>query len=160
MSDEIHYPPDLSDLEGPEELRVEYIKGLVETAAEDARHVTLNVSLALAVVAVFLTQLPHELVFGQVLAVRLTLFLGLLALGASAIAFFGYVRAVHYARMAIVRSLASADAKHARQLWAGRYGVWERKKRWYQAGQMLMYVGLALEALSMAVIFIRGWPLT
>jgi len=156
LAAEIKFPDDMSDLDGPEELRLEYIKGLCSIAGEDARHVTLNVTLALGIVTVLLTQLPQELVFGQSLPVRATMLVGLIALGTSAIFFFTYVRAVHYVRMAIVRCMASANARHARQLWAGQYGVWEQQKRWYFWGMCVLFIGLTLEAGSLTMIFVRG----
>ncbi len=156
MANKIIFPEDLSDLEGSEELRCEYIKSLIEVTGEDARHVTLNVTVALAIVALLLTQLPEKLIFGQPLILRAMMIAGLLVLPLAGAAYFRYVRAVHLARMGIVRCLASADASHARQLWAGADGVWARKKKWYLIGKWAIIVGVALEALAITFVFVCG----
>jgi hypothetical protein len=152
----IDFPDDLSDLEGPEERRLRYIESMVEVAGEDARHVMLYVTLALTAILVTLTQLPFDRLVGLPLAFRCLLLLGLFLVGAGAGCFFRYVRALHLARMGIARCIASADAKHARQLWAGAVGVWERRGHFYRWGMKLCALGGCAVAVSVAYMLLSG----
>lgn len=152
----VDFPDDLSDLEGPEERRVRYIESMVDVAGEDARHVMLYVTLALSAILVTLTQLPFDRLIGLPLAVRLLLLVGLFLMGVGATCFFRYVRALHLARMGIARCIASADAKHARQFWAGAAGVWERHGHYYRWGMKLCASGGCAVALSVAFMLLSG----
>ncbi|MFF5002056.1 hypothetical protein ACFY3G_04440 [Streptomyces phaeochromogenes] len=150
----IDFPDDLSDLEGPEERRLRYIESMVEVAGEDARHVMLYVTLALTAILVTLTQLPFDRVIGMPLFFRCLLLLGLLLVGTGAGCFFRYVRALHLTRMGIARCIASADAKHARQLWAGAAGVWERRGHFYRWGMKLCELGGLAVVASVAYLLL------
>lgn len=152
----VDFPDDLSDLEGPEERRLRYIESMVEVAGEDVRHVMLYVTLALSAILVTLTQLPFSRLIGLPVVFRCLLLLGLFLVGAGAGCFFRYVRALHLARMGIVRCLASADAKHARQLWAGATGVWEQRGHFYHWGMRLCAFGGGAVAVSVAYMLLSG----
>jgi len=152
----VDFPGDLSDLEGPEERRLRYIESMVEVAGEDARHVMLYVTLALSAILVTLTQLPFDRLIKLPLVFRCLLLLGLLLMGAGANCFFRYVRALHLARMGITRCIASADAKHARQLWAGEVGVWKRFGHFYRWGMTLCEFGGCAVAVSIAYMLLAG----
>jgi hypothetical protein len=152
----IHFPDDLSDLDGPEERRVQYIEGLLEVAGEDARHVMLYVTVSVSVIVLALTQLPFERLAGLPFAVRVLLLAGLALTGAGAMFFFRHVRAIHLARMGIARFLASCDARHARQLWAGPEGIRETRGRFYRWGVRLTGLGGGAVVLSVGYLLLSA----
>lgn len=150
------FPPDHSDLDGPEERKLQYITALAEMAGEDAKHVNMYVTVSLTAILVTLTQLPFSRLLGLPLALRVVLVLGVgIALGGTAL-FFRYVQAIHRARMALVRCLASADARHARELWAGSMGVWKHHSREYIWGLRLSVAGHAFVAFVIAYLLLDG----
>jgi hypothetical protein len=150
----IHFPDDLSDLDGPEERRVQYIQGLLDVSGEDARHVMLYVTVSVSVIVIALTQLPFDRLVDLPHAVRLLLLFGLTLTGTGAMLFFRYVRAIHIARMGIARCMASADARHARQLWAGPEGIWEAKGHFYRWGMRLTGLGGGSVVLSVGYLLL------
>ena len=150
------FPDDDSDLDGPEELRRDYIKALLEVSNDDARHVTLLVSAALAAILVVIVQMPTENILALPLTMRTLLIAGVAFLALGALSVFRYVRAVHLARFGIARCLASADARHARQFWAGAQGVWARKGTTYRVGIRMMAVGFVLVAAVIGYLIGRG----
>ncbi|KAB8165746.1 hypothetical protein FH609_015120 [Streptomyces sp. 3MP-14] len=152
----IDFPDDLSDLDGPEERRVQYIQGLLDVMGEDLRHVMLFVTVSLSFIVIVLTQLPFDRLVDLPLAVRLLLVVGLALTGAGALLFFRYVRVIHLARLGVARCLASADARHARQLWAGAEGVWETRGSFYRWGVRLTGLGGSVVALSVSCLLLGG----
>ena len=152
----VNFPDDLSDLEGPEERRLRYIESMMQVAGEDARHVMLYVTLALSAILVTFTQLPFNQLVKLPLAFRCLLLLGLLLVGAGAGCFFQYVRGLHLARMGIARCIASADAKHARQFWAGEVGVWARRGHFYRWGMKLCTLGGCAVTVSVGYLLLAG----
>lgn len=154
--DEIRFPDDCSDLDGSEEQRWEYIKALLEVASDDARHVTLLVSVALAAILVVIVQMPIKNVLALPLGMRILLVVGVAFLALGALSVFRYVRAVHLARFGIARCLASANARHARQLWAGEVGVWETKGTYYTVGIRAMGLGFAAVSAAVCYLIVSG----
>ncbi|WP_189106367.1 hypothetical protein [Streptomyces camponoticapitis] len=150
------FPTDHSDLEGPEERKLQYITALVEIAGEDAKHVNMYVTVSLTSILVTLTQLPFSKLLGLPLALRIILVLGVgIALSGAAL-FFRYVQAIHRARMALVRCLASANARHARELWAGSAGVWKYHSGEYIWGLRLTVAGQGIMACVVAYLLLAG----
>ncbi|MCF3103134.1 hypothetical protein IPZ58_16295 [Streptomyces roseoverticillatus] len=140
----IHFPDDCSDLDGTPESRAQYIQGILDVSGEDARHVMLYVTVSIGAIVLVLTQLPFERLINLPLAIRCLFLAGLVLMGAGALLFFCYVRAIHLARMGMVRCLASCDARHARQLWAGPEGIWTSRGSFYRWGIRLTGIGGAL----------------
>ncbi|MFE2098451.1 MULTISPECIES: hypothetical protein [unclassified Streptomyces] len=135
---------------------MQYISALADTASEDAKHVNLYVTVSLTGVLVTLTQIPFPRLLGLPLLLRITLILGVaIAMTGSAL-FFKYVQALHRTRMGIVRCLASGNAKHARELWAGETGVWKRRRQDYTWGMRLTVSGHALVAFVIAYLLLSG----
>ena len=153
---QLRFPDDDSDLDGPEELRRDYIKALLEVSSDDSRHVTLLVSAALAAILVVIVQMPTENILALPLPVRILLIAGVVFLALGALSVFRYVRAVHLARFGIARCLASADARHARQFWAGSEGVWAKKGATYRVGIKMMGIGFVLVAAVITYLIGRG----
>ena len=95
------------------EEKLAYVQALLEFARDDARQVYLRVTGALAVAALFVTQLP----FGRLRALDRTWTLVLVAaLGCLVVAsflYFVYVGATHNTRRRIARSLLDLDAVDA-----------------------------------------------
>lgn len=152
----INFQDDLSDLDGPEERRIQYIQGLLDVTGEDLRHVMLFVTVSLSLIVIVLTQLPFDRLVDLPLTVRLLLVVGLALTGTGALFFFRYVRVIHIARLGIARCLASADARHARQLWAGAEGVWETRGNSYRWGVRLTGLGGSSVALSVGYLLLGG----
>lgn len=141
-----------SPLDGEPEHKLEYIKAILEIAQDDIRHVHLLVTAALAISAVYVTQLPLERLLSLPLLVRILLSAGLLAMAFSSLFYFRYIRCLHLARMGIARCLPSIDAAKARELWAGEYGVWQQHKREYYIGRAMFTVGAVL--LGMVIVYL------
>ncbi|WP_369214278.1 hypothetical protein [Streptomyces flavofungini] len=135
---------------------MQYISALTETASEDAKHVNLYVTVSLTGILVTLTQLPFARLLGLPLPVRIVLVLGVAIALAGTALFFKYVQALHRTRMSLVRCLASADARRARELWAGDSGVWVRCGRHYAWGMRLTVSGHALVAFVVAYLLLAG----
>lgn len=145
---------DQSDLiTGDPESRREYIKALLAVSADDGRYIMLVVAGALAVVTLFLKDIPIEDIQAEPTWVGVLMGIGLTSLVASGAAFFTYAGAVNRVRMSIARCLASADALTARDLWAGPRGVWSTNRWRYMLGTVLLFVGGLSEAIVLAVIF-------
>ncbi|MFG3259365.1 hypothetical protein [Streptomyces sp. NPDC048172] len=154
MSD--RFPSDNSDLEGSEERRMGYITSLIELAGEDARHVTLYVTVTLSAVLVVVTQLPFARLLDLPLGLRITLVLSTVCALLGAGGLFRYVQALHRTRMLLVRCLASADAPHARAIWAGEQGVWKRTGGNYLWGLRLTLLGGAGIVTVVACMLLAG----
>lgn len=150
------FPADHSDLDGSDEGKSQYITALTEMAGEDARHVRMYVTVSLTAILVTLTQLPFARLLGLPLALRIVLVLGIGTALSGATLFFRYVQAIHRARMALVRCLASANARHARELWAGGMGVWKLHKHEYVWGMRLTVAGQGVIAFVIAYLLLAG----
>ncbi|HEX6933467.1 MAG TPA: hypothetical protein VF162_15075 [Streptosporangiaceae bacterium] len=152
----IAFPEDSSDLDGSEDLRKEYIQALLEVSGDDARHVTLLVSVSLAAVLVVVAQMPINELLALPLTIRILLVSGVALLALGALSVFRYCRAIHLARLGITRCVASADARHARQLWAGPEGIWATRGIYYRLGVRVMAAGFILVAAAICYLFIHG----
>ena len=134
----------ISSLEGKEEHRFEYIKALIGMVQDDKKHVMLYITADFAIAAIFLTQTPTELLLMLPLWARTLIVTGIGLLGLSSLSFFKYVRHLHRNQMAVTRCLPSVDVERARELLAGRAGVWAVHGRWFTLGAWLMGVGVTL----------------
>ncbi|MFE1287386.1 hypothetical protein [Streptomyces sp. NPDC058751] len=135
---------------------MQYITALIEMAGEDAKHVNMYVTVSLTAILVTLTQLPFPRLLGLALALRIVLALGVAVALSGTTLFFRYVQAIHRTRMGLVRCLASGDAKHARELWAGSMGVWARHRGQYMWGMRLTVTGHAFVAFAVTWLFLAG----
>ncbi|MGH2827090.1 MAG: hypothetical protein ACRDKF_08985, partial [Actinomycetota bacterium] len=133
----------LPSLEGKDEHKLEYIKAMMSIAMDDIRHVALYISLAFAVVIVFITQIGVDAVVGLSAWARTLVSFGLLFLLASALFFFRYIRQLHIARMKMARCLPSLNVNLVREYWAGdRLGVWTNYKSEYMRGLTFLALGI------------------
>ncbi len=129
------------NLDGKEEHRLEYIKGMLTLIEQDIRQVHLYITFALATSAFIATRLDDSAVGALPSWVRWMAFLGILLLVSAALCFFSYIRALHITRMKVTRCLASCNVVRTRELWAGDAGVWAEDGFKYRLGQAS--VGLA-----------------
>jgi len=127
----------LPSLHGPDEYKLEYIKAMLELVREDIRHVLLRVTAALAVTALFITQVPYDRLIGLPLWTRVILCLGLASIALSGGLYFRYVRSLHITQMRMTRCIPTLDVYRTRALWAGPSGVWQRHKTSYRSGTLL-----------------------
>src|SRR5438046_687244 len=144
----------ISSLEGSEEHRLEYIKTLVALLQDDARHVLLYVTVDFAVVLLFLSQIPIDRTLSLPLWARSVLAAGLVSMLFSALAFFMYVRRIHINRYALARCIPSVDAVRAREIVAGKAGLWQTHKRRYFAGLWLLRLGTTLLMTDIVYLFL------
>lgn len=149
-SDDVGAADHREPIEGKDEHKLEYIKMMITIAMDDIKHVTLYITVAFAVVIVFLTQIPIDRVLALPLWTRGLLCASLGALVLSALSFFRYVRQLHITRMKMARCLPSLDATTTRELWAGPSGVWQMRKKDYLFG--LWFLGGGTVGVS-AVLF-------
>ena len=136
------------------ETRRAYIENLLAVAADDAKNVTLIATVAVAVSAFsakeagsFLGQQPALVKVSALLVVSCWL--------CGAACMFSYAAAVNKVRMDIVRSLVSADALQARQMWASKSGVWRRKGFLFKTGAVLLIAGSVVSVALTAVLFLK-----
>ena len=141
-------------LEGDDANKLEYLKTLATIAADDMKHVTVYISVAFAVTALLLSGKAFEALVASPAHVRLTMVLSVVCLAMSGIFFFRYVRRMHLTRMAIARCIPTLDTVRARELWAGKAGVWAIHKRAYNVGLGLLFIGVTLEGLVAISIII------
>jgi hypothetical protein len=153
---QLRFPDDGSDLDGSEELRKDYIKALLEVTSDDSRHMTLIVTVALAAILVVIVRMPIENILALPLLMRILLAAGVASLAFGALSVFSYVSAVHLTRFGIARCLASANARHARQIWAGSEGVWTKKGFYYSVGIRMMTIGFLLVSSAIFYLIIQG----
>ena len=133
------------------ESRREYIKALLAVSADDARYVMLVVAGSLAVVTLFVKDIPPERLQEQAAWLRGLMGAGLAFLLVAGGAFFTYAGAVNRVRMSIARCLASADAVTARNLWAGSRGVWGTNMWRYLVGTVFLLLGAISETVVLIV---------
>lgn len=135
-------------LHGEPAYELEYIKGMIGIAQDDIRHIFLLAGAALAIGALFVTQIPIETVMRLRVEFRIGVVTGLACLGLAALSFFQYGRAMHLNRMRMVRCLPTLDVVRVRELWAGPHSGWARHKHLFHRGQWLMGAGVALEGIA------------
>lgn len=127
----------------------EYIKGLLEVTAADAKNNILVASVELGAI-VFLAK---DSVADFRRADDTLQFVAMAAIGCLAISaalYFVYAAFINQIRMSIVRSLASADAQQARQLWASDSSGVQRRYGWLHYGAIaLTLIGLLLAGLAL-----------
>lgn len=145
----------LPSLDGSPEHRLDYVKALMALAADDMRQVTVYVTAAFALTALLLTRDVSDYVFDAPQWVRVVLALGIASLGGASLAFFRYVRKLHLTRMALARCIPQADAVRAREIWAGRAGVWAVHQRAYNLGLGLFGLGLGAEAVVLVAAVLQ-----
>lgn len=150
------FPEDGSDLDGSEERRMDYIRALLDVSGEDVRHVSFIVAVSIGAIGLSITKVPTGSILGLPILVRLVLILALILLAVGALSAFWYARAIHITRMGIVRCLASADARHARELWAGEEGVYRRAGRFYWGGVYALVAGLLVAAVALIYMLLQG----
>jgi hypothetical protein len=143
----------LPSLQGKDEHMLEYIKTMMSIAMDDIRHVALYISLAFAIVIVFITQIGVDAVVQLSAWARALVSFGLLFLLTSALFFFRYIRKLHIARMKMARCLPSLDVNLVREYWAGKkLGVWTNHKREYMAG--LTFLALGIVSVSVILLYV------
>jgi hypothetical protein len=136
-----------------EQREQEYVKALLEYIRDDSRQVYVKVTGALAVAALFATQLPFDRFRALDLWARGLLIGGLAQLIVAALAYFTYTGIVHHARLRIAGYLRTGEGPAARDawldLWNDRSSLRIRNKWWFWTGDVLFGLG----GLSLAVVF-------
>lgn len=122
-------------LEGKEEHKLEYIKGMISTVREDIKIVMLYITLAFAIILLFLSQIPLPKLLSLPLLFRILAFIGIVLQAAAALFFFLYIRNLHITQMRMTRCIVSLDTIRTRELWAGEAGVWQQHKTKYHLGK-------------------------
>lgn len=128
-------------LEGKEEHKLEYIKGMISTVREDIKIVMLYITLAFAIILLFLSQIPLSTLLCLPLLFRILAFIGIALQSAAALFFFLYIRNLHITQMRMTRNIVSLDTIRTRELWAGEAGVWQQHKIKYQLGKYALTFG-------------------
>lgn len=129
-------------LEGKDEHKLEYIKAMISLAREDIKHVMLYITLSLAIIFMFLTQIPIEVIFSLPQLARWFVFLGFIFHANSAFHFFLYIRNLHITQMKMTRCIVSLNVKKTRELWAGAAGVWQQHSLKYKVGKYSLGLGV------------------
>lgn len=145
----------LSDLEGKDEHKLEYLKTLLALGADDIRHVSLYITAIFAITLIALGSAVFPPILLLTTPVRGVLAIGIICAGFSVLFFFRYVRMMHLTRMAIARCLPSLDIRRARELWAGEAGVWNTHKRSYYNGLLFLSIGLACDGFVLVYLLLR-----
>ncbi len=143
-----------SPLEGKEEHKLEYIKEMISLVREDMKHVMLYITLGIAMIALFISQIAIKELVRLPFWARLILCGGIAALTFSALFFFRYIRHLHITQMKITRCLPSVDVIRARELWAGKAGVWQQHKRNYVIGKSLLGMGTVCLSVTLFHLFL------
>jgi energy-coupling factor transporter transmembrane protein EcfT len=141
-------------LEGKEEYKLEYIKGMISIVREDMKMVMLYITLAFAIILLFLSQIPLKTLLSLPLWSRVLAFAGIIFQASAALFFFLYIRKLHITQMKMTRCIVSLDAIRARELWAGEAGVWQQHKVKYQVGQYALSCGTAFLAIVLFRILV------
>lgn len=128
-------------LEGKEEHKLEYIKGMISNVREDIKIVTLYITLTFAIILLFLSQIPLPTLLSLPLLFRIITFIGIAFQSAAALLFFLYVRNLHITQMRMTRCIVSLDTIRTRELWAGEAGVWQQHKTKYHFGKYALACG-------------------
>jgi len=128
-------------LEGKEEHKLEYIRGMISTVREDIKIVMLYITLAFAIILLFLSQIPLSTLLSLPLLFRIFAFIGIVFQSAAALFFFLYIRNLHITQMRMTRCIVSLDTIRTRELWAGEAGVWQQNKTKYQLGKYALTCG-------------------
>jgi hypothetical protein len=119
-----------------DDLKKEYIKGLLSVMDEDKKSVLLYVAFDLAVVSLTLS----EKIFQSPPKNSSIVASGLILLLISAFLFFNYYRKMHLASFAMVDQILTLDTARARQIPSE---VWSRHKTGYKVGYVSRVAGLA-----------------
>jgi hypothetical protein len=144
-----------SPLEGKDEHKLEYIKAVMSLAMDDIQHITRLVTVSLAIILIFLTQIPIDLVLSLRLPIRIFLCIGLGCSAFSGLFFFRYTERLHTTRMTIARCLPSLDVRKVRELWAGEAGVWQQHRWNYNLGRYFLTAGIGCIGLTIVYIFLN-----
>jgi hypothetical protein len=122
---------------------MEYIKAMIEFARDDARHVHYRVAGSLAIVALYLTQLPFERLAELSDGTTRLLFAGLAAMLAGAVLHFKYLSRMHLSRRQLIQCLPDNDVECAYDALVTNV---KRSIGWFWAGDAAMLIGLTILA--------------
>lgn len=143
------FPFDLSDLPVTstdiDTRASDYIKANLEVSAGEAKNYILTASAEAAIV-IFLLKDSLKTIQDAGMGYRIAAAIAVLFLALSAASFYVYALAINSRRMGIARTLASGDARHARQLWATKDKRHEDYPlHWgYRRAQYLGYIGIGI----------------
>jgi uncharacterized protein involved in cysteine biosynthesis len=121
---------------------------LLSVLQDDIRHVHVRVTAAIAIAAVFVTQIPLEDLRRQPDWARWLTVAGIALLFLAAVSFFQYTHELNKLRLRIVAEQVGPHIGGAAEVWtkwvkSSLKGDWRKGKiRWFQVGEGLLFAGL------------------